>query len=134
MDPTKDCVVRLNTPIRGQEKNSLIIFQLSEENGHKAIVGIVVRCTLLHERVCLIQEKHGIKVFGDLEYCFKLLLKRIGISVVDNKFACRYLEKSVTPKSPEPDGSYRIEGELEILRGCLNRESLSDSRWATSTS
>lgn len=102
-------------------------------------MGIVVRCTLLHERVCLIQEKHGIKVFGDLEYCFKLLLKRIGISVVDNKFACRYLEKSVTPKSVTPksaelDGSYRIEGELEILRGCLNRESLSDSRWATSTS
>jgi hypothetical protein len=111
----------------------LIIFQLSEENGHKAIMGIVVRCTLLHERVCLIQEKHGIEVFGDLEYCFKLLLKRIGISVVDNKFACRYL-----PKSAELDGSYRIEGELEgeleILRGCLNRESLSDSRWATSTS
>jgi hypothetical protein len=56
-------------------------------------VGIVVRFTPLHKRVCLIQKKHSIKVFGDLEYYFQLLLKRIGISVVDNKFACGYLEK-----------------------------------------
>ena len=93
MDPAQDCVIKLDTPVRSQEKNSLVVFQLSEENGHKAIVGIVVRCTLFHERVCLIQEKNGIKVFGDLEYRFKLLLKRIGISVVDNKFACGYLRK-----------------------------------------
>ena len=88
----------------------------------------MVRYTLLHERVYFVQEKHGIKVFGDLKYCFKLLLKRIRIPVVDNKFAYRYLEKSVTPKSAELDSSYRIEGELEILRGRLNRKSLSDSR------
>ncbi len=91
MDPTKDCVVRLNTPIRGQEKNSLIIFQLSEKNGHQAIVSTVVSRTLLHECVRFIQEKHGFKVFGDLKYCLKLSLKRIRISVVDDKFTCGYL-------------------------------------------
>lgn len=54
-------------------------------------------------------------MFSDLKYYFKLLLKRIGIPVIDNKFACRYLEKSVTLKSAELDSLYRIEGELEIL-------------------
>ena len=73
-------------------------------------------------------------MFSDLEYYFKLLLKRIRVSVVDNKFAYGYLKKSVTLKLAELDGSYRVEGELEILRGCLNRESLSDSWWTTSTS
>jgi hypothetical protein len=77
----------------------LIVFQFSEENGHQAIVGIVVRCTLLHERICLIQEKHGFKVLGDPEYSFELLLKRIGISVVDNELACGYLGKSARPQS-----------------------------------
>jgi hypothetical protein len=66
----------------------LIIFQLSEKNGHQAIVSIVVRCTLLHECVCLIQEEHGFKVSSNLESSFKLLLKCIGISVVDNEIAC----------------------------------------------
>jgi hypothetical protein len=55
----------------------LIIFQLSQENGHQAIVSIVVRCTLLHERVGLIQEEQGFEVFSDLAYGFKLLLKGI---------------------------------------------------------
>jgi hypothetical protein len=77
----------------------LIVFQFSEENGHQAIVSIVVRCTLLHERIRLIQEKHGFKVLSDLEYSFKLLLKRIGISVVDNELACGYLGKSAGPQS-----------------------------------
>ncbi|KAL3247031.1 hypothetical protein ABHI18_012545, partial [Aspergillus niger] len=34
----------------------------------------------------LIQAKHGIKISVDLEYCFKLLLKRIRIAVVDLAF------------------------------------------------
>ncbi|GKZ75320.1 hypothetical protein AnigIFM50267_005306, partial [Aspergillus niger] len=59
---------------------------LPEEDGHKGILSIVVRCTLLHERSNLIQTKHAIKIFVDLEYCFKLLLKRIRIAVVDLAF------------------------------------------------
>ena len=91
IDPTKDCIIKLNTPIRSQEKDSWVIFQFSEKNGHQAIVSIVVRCTLFHERVCLIQEQHGVEVFSDLENGFKLLLKRIRISVIDNELACGYL-------------------------------------------
>jgi uncharacterized membrane protein len=56
--------------------------QLPEEDGHKGILSIVVRCTLLHEHSNLIQAKHGIKMFVDL----KLLLKRIRIAVVDLAF------------------------------------------------
>ena len=99
MDPTEDCIIKLNTPIRSQEKDSLVIFQLSQKNGHQAIVSIVVRCTLLHERICLIQEEHGFEVFSNLEYSFKFLLKRIGISVVDNELACGYLRKLARPQS-----------------------------------
>jgi hypothetical protein len=61
-------------------------------------MSIMVRCTLLHKRICLIQEEHGLKVFSDLEYRFKLLLKRIGISMVDNELACGYLGKLVRPQ------------------------------------
>jgi hypothetical protein len=46
MNPAENCVVKPDTPIWSQEKDSLIIFQLSEGNGHKEIVGIVVRCPL----------------------------------------------------------------------------------------
>lgn len=135
MDPANDCIVKLDTPIRSQEKNSLVIFELSEEDGHQAIVSIVVRCTLLHERICLVQEKHCFEVVGDLEYSFKLLLECIRISVVDNKFACGYLKKNISDAKIRPaGGTDRIEGKLEILRGCLNREGLPDARWATNTS
>jgi len=62
-------------------------------------MSIMVRCTLLHKRICFIQEEHGSKVFSDLEYRFKLLLKRIGVSVVNNELACRYLGKSASGQS-----------------------------------
>jgi hypothetical protein len=62
-------------------------------------VSIVVRRALLHERICLIQKEHSFEVFSDLEYNFKLLLKRIGISVVDNELACGYLRKLARPQS-----------------------------------
>lgn len=94
MDPTDDCVIKLDTPIRSQEKYSFIIFKFPEEYGDQTIVSIMVRCTLLHKRICFIQQEHGIKVRSDLEYGFKLLLKRTGISMVDNELSCRYLGKS----------------------------------------
>lgn len=62
-------------------------------------MSIVVRCTLLHKRICFIQEEHSSEVFSDLEYRFKLLLKRIGVSVVNNELASRYLGKSASGQS-----------------------------------
>lgn len=98
MDPAEDCIIKLNTPIRCQEHNALIILQLSEENSHQRIVSTMIRCTLLHKCICLVQEEHGFEVMSDLEYSLKLLFKRIRISVVDDELACRYLRKLV--KSP----------------------------------
>lgn len=74
-----------------------IIFQLSKKNGHEAIVGIMVRSTLLHERICLIKEQHSLEMLGNLKYAFKLLFQYIGIAVVNNKLTGRYLSKSVSP-------------------------------------
>lgn len=77
-------------------------------------MSIMIRCTLLHKRIYLIQEEHGFEVFSNLEYRLKLLLQRIGISVVDNKLACRN----------------RIERQLKIFQGCFNRERLPGAGWA----
>lgn len=62
-------------------------------------MSIMIRCTLLHKRIYLIQEEHGFEVFSNLEYRLKLLLQRIGISVVDNKLACRNLGTSARQRS-----------------------------------
>jgi hypothetical protein len=51
MDPAQDCIIKLNTPIRSQEENSLIIFQLSQEYGYQSIVVVMERCAACHERV-----------------------------------------------------------------------------------
>ncbi|GKZ69476.1 hypothetical protein AnigIFM50267_004685 [Aspergillus niger] len=40
MDPTKDRIIKLGSPIRSQEKVTLVIFP--EENGHQTIVSIVL--------------------------------------------------------------------------------------------
>ena len=77
MDPAYDGFVKLDHPIRCEEKNSLVVLQLSEKNSHEAIVVVVVGRTLFHKGVCLIQKQHCIEVLGNGENSFKLLLKSI---------------------------------------------------------
>jgi hypothetical protein len=100
MNAAYHCLIKLDLPICCEEHKALVAFYFPEENGHEAIVGIVVGGTLLHECICLIQQKHGFEVFGNLENGFKLLLKRIGVTVVDNKLTSRYLNKSASPQHP----------------------------------
>lgn len=80
MDPAQDRLVEIYHPIRCQEKDALVILEFSEKNGHKTIMGIMVRFALLHKRICLVQEKHGVEVLGNLEYALKPLLEHSGIS------------------------------------------------------
>ena len=77
MGSAYDGFIELDHPIRCEEKDALVVFQLSEKNGHEAIVVVVVGRTLFHKCVCLIQKKHGIEVLGNGENGFKLLLKGI---------------------------------------------------------
>lgn len=74
MDAAYDCLIKLYHPIRSEKQDTRVVFKLSEENGHETIVSIVVRCALLHERICLIQEKHSLEVFGNLENGLKMFL------------------------------------------------------------
>lgn len=85
MDAAYDCLIKLDHPVRCEEQDALVIFQFPKENGHEAVVRIVIRRTLLHKCICLIQEKHSIEMLGNLKNGFELLLKRIRITVVDNK-------------------------------------------------
>lgn len=91
MGPAQDRLVEIYHPIRGQEEDALVVLQFSEENGHKTIMRIVVRFALLHERICLVQEKNGVEVLGNLEYAFESLLEHTGIGGSDDKVSSRYL-------------------------------------------
>ena len=77
MGSAYDGFIELDHPIRCEEKDALVVFQLSEKNGHEAIVVVVVGRTRFHKRVCLIQKKHCIEVLGNGEDGFKLLLKGV---------------------------------------------------------
>ncbi len=101
MDAAYYYLIKLDLPICCEEHEALVVFYSPEENGHDAIVGIVVGGTLLHECIRLVQEEHGFEVFGNLENGFKLLLKRIGVTVVDNKLTSRYLNKSASPQQAQ---------------------------------
>jgi hypothetical protein len=98
MDPAQDRLVEIYHTIRCQEKDALVILEFSEKNGHKTIMGIMVRFALLHERICLVQEKHGVEVLGSLEYAFKPLLQHSGIGGSDNKVSSRYLGMLAYPR------------------------------------
>lgn len=50
MYPAQDRLVEIDHPIRCQEKDALEILEFSENNGHKTIMGIMVRFALLQHR------------------------------------------------------------------------------------
>lgn len=54
MNAAHDCFVKLNLAIRCEEQDALVVFQLSKEDCHKAIMDAMVRGSLLYECICLV--------------------------------------------------------------------------------
>ena len=71
MNPTQNSLVELRHAVCGQKQNSFKVFEITEENSDKAIVSIMVRGALFHERVCFIQEEDCIAMLCDLKYTFE---------------------------------------------------------------
>jgi hypothetical protein len=98
VNPAQNRLVEIYHPIRSQEEDALVILQFPKKNGHKTIMSIMVRFALLHERICLIQEKNGVEVLGNLEYAFESLLEHTGIGGSDDKVSGRYLGMLASPQ------------------------------------
>jgi hypothetical protein len=71
MYSAQDRIIKLNSSVRCKEENSLIVFQIAKKNRYMPIMLIMIRGTLFHECICLIQEEDRIEMLGDLEYAIK---------------------------------------------------------------
>ena len=72
MSSAENRFIKVYAPVGGQEKHSLIILKLSEENRDQAIMTIMELGSTRHKRIRFVQKKNGIEMLCNFEDEFKL--------------------------------------------------------------
>ena len=67
MNPAKDCLVKLQDAICGQEHDPLAILQLAEEHGDQTVADQVLIRATLEVDVSFVEEKDSTPMLRDLE-------------------------------------------------------------------